>query len=237
MPAIAERTASIAIDLPGFGGSSKPTGVQLRLRALRVRDRRLARGARRRLGRDRGARPRRSGRPALGDRPAAAGDLGRDPQHARLPGVLRGRAAVHPGLHPARAARAAHQPRRARGGDEARPRGRVRSSPTRSLAAVREPFQTDDDRRALADAGIGLRSRASRRSPPAPARSQVPVRVDLRRARPDPAGRGRDDGAGRGDLPQAEVTPLPTAATSSRRRSRSGSATCWLASSPADRPA
>ena len=65
------------------------------------------------------------------------------------------------------------------------------------IAAVQEPFQSDDDRRALADAGIGRRDRGLRRDSAATAFARRPGPHHLRREGPHPARRRRDDGESR----------------------------------------
>jgi haloalkane dehalogenase len=78
-----------------------------------------------------------------------------------------------------------------------------------ALAAVREPFRTEESRRALADAGIGLQPEGFVEVAAGLSSLRMPVRIvygEQDRILPDI---GETVARLQGDLPQAEVTVLP----------------------------
>jgi pimeloyl-ACP methyl ester carboxylesterase len=207
MPAIAEANRAIAIDLPGFGGSSKPTGVRYDFELFET----AIDGLLEALGLD-------SVAIAVHDLGGPVGlhwAIGR-PQRVERLAVLN--TLVYPEF-----SEAVVQFIEACSNPEVR---KVLTSPegleaamrlgladetkltAEALAAVREPFETDDDRRALADAGIGLELEGFTEIAAGLGSLEVPVRViygERDRILPDV---GETMARLAADLPQAEVTPL-----------------------------
>ena len=238
MPPIARRNRVVAPDLPGFGASDKPVDVTYDFDLFEETLDELPRRARHRRGRARGARPRRPGRRALG----ACTGRERVTKLALLntlvyPEFSEAVIGVHQGVQRARAARAADEPRRPRGRDGARPRGRG------------EPHRRGARRRARA---LRRRRLAAARSPPPGSACRLEGFAEIERMLPLAAGaRARSSTASatascptspqtmarvEADLPQAEVTALPDCGHFLQEEAPDrGSARSWRASSPTRR--
>lgn len=207
MPAIAESNRAIAIDLPGFGGSSKPTGVAYDFELFET----AIDGLLEALGVD-------SVAIAVHDLGGPVGlhwAIGR-PQRVTSVAVLN--TLVYPEFSDAvlQFIEACSNPEvrevltSPAGLEAAMKLGLADQSKLtdETLAAVLAPFATDDDRRALADAGIGLELERFGEIAAGIGSLEVPVRViygERDRILPDVA---ETMARLAGDLPQAEVTPL-----------------------------